>query len=142
MTQKLGKIKQLNVNDQFRVRYGTINYKTPKSIYLILETWIKPVDEYDFDREVRKIDKQIRQTVYNNNKNDIFMDETFINIDLRPSGMSDIKRSFMSIEVTLFPQKVEPFPNETYKISVSDLSKNIISDLITNNNYTYKTTKD
>lgn len=140
--QKLGKIKKLVIDDQFRVKYGTINYKTPKSIYLTLETWVKPIGEYDFEREVRKIDKQIRQSVYNNNDHSIFLDDTFINVDLRPSGMSDAKRSFMSVEITLFPKKVEPFPNEIYKISVSDLSKHIIDDLIKNNNYTYKTTKD
>lgn len=139
--QKLGKVKKIKIHNDFRVKYGTVNYQQPKSLYVIIESWIEPKGEYSFEQEVRKISKQIRQTVFKHHDS-FFLSDVLIDVDLRASGMRKNNLSFMSIELTLFPQKIIRFPNDEYKIRVAKLVQNIIFDLIDKNvNYNYNNSK-
>ena len=44
---KKGKTSKLNVFDDAKCYYGTVDSKEMKSIYIVLQTWIQPSDDYD-----------------------------------------------------------------------------------------------
>lgn len=141
MLRKLGKQKSLKEKNGFRIKYGTINYQQPKSIYVIIETWIQPESERDFESEVKRLSKNIRKVVYENHDKSLYNDYVIVDIDLRSSGMTPNKRSFMSIELTLFPNKLLQFPDDRYTETITNITNIIIDNLQNNNNYTFNTTK-
>jgi hypothetical protein len=115
---KLGKKLNLSIDDRFRVSYGTTNIKNPTSVYLQMTTWIKPNDEYDdYNILIKKLTKNFRNTLNISLQNSTFDNRKWIvDLDLRSSGMAKDKKSFMSIDTTLFyhePQ--DPFAEDTMK---------------------------
>ena len=52
--------KQINVEifDNFKTRYGSVDTKNLKSIYVVLSTWAEPKEELEKDDEVDSNDKQ------------------------------------------------------------------------------------
>ena len=44
---KKGKTSKLNIFDDAKCYYGTVDSKNLKSIYVVLQTWVEPIDDYD-----------------------------------------------------------------------------------------------
>ena len=61
---KKGKTSKLNVFDDAKCYYGTVDSKELKSIYLVLQTWIEPLNEYDnWNKIIGTIKRQILHTL-------------------------------------------------------------------------------
>ena len=106
---KRGKEVKLDINPNYKISVGTVDNKNPKSIYISLSAWgqlLKEENEIDYDRIINKIRKDIKRTLnVNLNKEDFHNDKYIVDLDMRSSGISYKKRSFMSCEITLF-QKI------------------------------------
>jgi hypothetical protein len=42
---KKGKTSKLNVFDDAKCHYGTVDSKNLKSIYIVLQTWVEPIND-------------------------------------------------------------------------------------------------
>ena len=61
---KKGKTSKLNVFDDAKCHYGTVDSKELKSIYIVLQTWVEPInDEENWNRITGIIKRQIQHTL-------------------------------------------------------------------------------
>jgi hypothetical protein len=123
--------KELDVNkrNNIKIKVGTTDIKNPKSFYIIIKTWCEPTDNsyYDYNRIVRNLNKQIKQSLYDYMliKDDCLFDKqrTIVDLNVRDSGVRLGKKSFMNCEINLFlKNKMEP-------IKINDIN-NILNEYI------------
>ena len=83
--------------------------KTPKSIYINLSAWgelKENEEEINYDKVISLLRKRIKHNINSTiNKTDFHRDKYIVDLDMRSSGISNEKRSFMSCEITLFQKK-------------------------------------
>ena len=61
---KKGKTSKLNIFDDAKCSYGTVDSKNLKSIYVVLQTWIEPLTlDENWNRLVGEIKRQIQHTL-------------------------------------------------------------------------------
>ena len=102
---KKGKTSKLNVFDDAKCFYGTVDSKNLKSIYVVLQTWIEPLTIDDnWNRLVGEIKRQIQHTLLEVVDTQTFERKQIVDLDLRTSGIQKNKKSFMNLEITLFVQ--------------------------------------
>lgn len=141
MLTKLGKEKSINLNQNFRLKYGTVDARNLVAVYLEIQSWVQPINEdVDFKRSVTYLKKVAFNSVYNNLNKDLFKDRYIVDLDLRTSGMSANRRSFMCLEVTLFLRKQIGFKSEELQEQVKGLLASVTRDL-EQNNFTFKPKK-
>lgn len=105
---KTGKELKINNFKEFNIVFGSINNKHPKAIYISISSWIDPKENVNINyvREIKNINKNLKQTLFNyfdSDINSIFeKDNTIVDLDIRESGIKFGKRSFMNCEITLF----------------------------------------
>jgi hypothetical protein len=142
---KRGKEITLKSKDNYKVKLGTIDNKNPKTIYLNVSAWGKPLtEEENYDNVISKLRKKIKQNLYTKIGDNNFESERYIvDLDMRSSGISQTKRSFMSCEITLFQKEKIPVNNPLMVDESNRLIEGIIEDCFEDNNYFqfYKTKK-
>lgn len=100
---KKGKSVKLNIFKDAKCIYGTVDSTNFKSVYLVLQTWVQPKLECDsWDRVAGVLKREILHTLLEINNKDIFESKQILDLDLRTSGIQNNKKSFMSLELTLF----------------------------------------
>ena len=127
---KRGKEITLESKENYKVKLGTIDNKDPKTVYLNVSAWGQPLsDEENYSSILNNLRKNVKQELYSKIKNSNYSSEKYIvDLDMRSSGISQSKRSFMSCEITLFQK--EKYPVNT-PISIKEGSK-IVSNIIEN----------
>ena len=128
-----GKEMKLNTDKNYNVRFGTVDNKNPRSVYIQISAWGKPKDPLvdDYDNLLRKKSKKIKNELFNSIKEGLFHKEkTIVDFNMASSGISYNKKSYMSVEMTLF--KKEPLlpinSNELIK-ELDEISEKIISNI-------------
>jgi len=100
---KKGKTSKLNIFDDAKCHYGTVDSKELKSIYLVLQTWVEPInDEDNWNKITGLIKRQILHTLLEVLDFTTFERKQIVDLDLRTSGIQKNKRSFLILEVNLF----------------------------------------
>jgi len=132
MSKKLGKEIKLDDNFNIKSKYGTINHKTLKSAYLLLETWLEPKEEMNFDKRTVSIRKRLYNEIYEKLDKDYFHTDYILDFNLCSSGMKKDRKSFAAIEITLFlkennSNKITDFPLSK---KFDDLSKELKNTLL------------
>lgn len=130
---KKGKELTIETNYQYNVKSGTVDNKNPRSVYLQISSWGEPkydgVDDYSGN--LRKKSKRIKKKVFESLDSNVFYnDKSIVDFNMASSGINYGKRSFMSVEITLF-KKVPLLPinsNEMVKMMES-LTDRIIKDV-------------
>ena len=129
---KLGKEINLDLLENYKTKIGTVNNKESKSLYLNFTAWgeiLEDNKEQNYNTFLSGVRKKIKQNLTDNIDRNIFYNDRYIvDLDMRTSGVSIIKRSFMACEITLFQKKNLPI-NQSIII---EHSKNIIYDVINN----------
>ena len=124
---KKGKTSKLNIFDDAKCQYGTVDSKNFKSIYLILQTWVEPKDDYtNWVSITGSIKRQILNTLLEVVDHKIFEKKYIVDLDLRTSGLQKNKKSFLNLEITLF------IHNDTYdfkSLILRSKIKNILSSI-------------
>lgn len=133
MVCKFGKEKTLFKNDSFRVKYGTIDAVKLNSIYIEIESWIQPQEIINFDSNVRISRKNVILKLKEILDKNLFNENFIVDLDLRASGMNVNKKSFMSIEITIFPEKKMKFNSETLKNEIKKIASATIETIQKNN---------
>jgi hypothetical protein len=129
---KLGKEIKLDLLENYKTKIGTVNNKESKSIYINLSAWgeLEELDEnLNYEYFLSNLRKKIKQKLNNNLDEDLYYNNKYIvDLDMRTSGLSVEKKSFMSCEITLFQKRHYPLNNP----KIIDSTKSIIYDVVNN----------
>ena len=113
---KKGKSCVMKGYKRIKCSYGTVDSKSLKSIYLNIQSWVEPKGlEIDWMRPVSILNKNIKTVLTEIINNNLFNNKFIVDLDLRTSGISINKRSFMNLEITFFVKNEMEFKsNEIY----------------------------
>jgi len=133
---KKGKTTKINGFRSSKVHYGTVDSKEFKSLYLNLQTWVEPKDDYEnWNRIVLNMNRSIKHSIFDNIDKNLFDDKFIVDLDLRTSGLQLKKKSFMNLEINLFLKQEIDFKSTKLKKSLKNIIKEIYSDVLTKNEY-------
>lgn len=136
--ERLNSEKKINSNN-FKLKIGTINKKSPLVIYIDGNTFITPtLDKENYDDDILNIKKNFVFNIKNIlNKSDLFENKFILDFDVKNNGLKKDKKSFLSFQCHL-RQKNNLFSLNTIKEMSQDLIHEFINDLETqlkNNNF-------
>jgi hypothetical protein len=129
MQCKFGKEKKLFTDERFRVKYGTIDAVKLNAVYVNVESWVQPKDIKNYESYIRLMRKQIIVNIKDKIDKVYFKQNFIVDLDLRASGMSDDKKSFMFIELTVYPEEKIKFNSPLMFKKMRELSNLIIESL-------------
>jgi len=131
---KKGKTSKLNIFENAKCFYGTVDSKELKSIYIVIQSWVEPTKEVsNWDRVTGNLKRQIQHNLLESVDTFTFENNSIVDLDLRTSGIQLDKRSFLNLEMTLFLKN----KNEDFKsIMLRDKIKKIVSSVYTDELYT------
>jgi hypothetical protein len=138
MQLKKGKQFNLNLFNDFKITFGTVDNKNPKALYFTITSWAEILnDESDnFQRILKTLNKDIKKKTYDNlNKNLFNTSRTIVDFEIKESGISNNKRSFMNCEITLFKLNNFQIQEKEIEDSVKNLIKLIIEDVFNTNKH-------
>ena len=136
---KRGKELNLTLNHNYKTSVGTVDNKNPKSVYINISTWGEPKfeveDKKNYENKVNKIRRGVRQNLFANLNDSLFkLKSTIVDLDLRSSGISNDKRSFMCCEAIMFQKKMLPVNSTEMKDELETLCDKILHDVLETNN--------
>lgn len=134
---KKGKTSKLNVFDDAKCFYGTVDSKNLKSIYVVLQTWIEPITLDDnWNRLVGEIKRQIQHTLLEVVDTQTFERKQIVDLDLRTSGIQKNKKSFMNLEITLFVHNQSlDFKSPILRDKIKKMLSSVYNDDLKNNKH-------
>jgi hypothetical protein len=141
---KKGKTSKLNIFDDAKCFYGTVDSKNLKSIYVVLQTWIEPLTlDENWNRLVGEIKRQIQHTLLEVVDTQTFERKQIVDLDLRTSGIQKNKKSFMNIEITLFiHNNIHDFKSPILRDKIKKILNSVYKDdLKQNKHFTLSKTK-
>jgi hypothetical protein len=121
---KKGKSCVLKGYKNLKCSYGTVDAKNLKSIYLNIQSWVEPKEYYeDWSKQVSYFTKIVKNLLSEIIDKFIFELKYIVDMDLRTSGISLNKRSFMNLEITFFIKEKVDFKSIRLKNSIKDIIK-------------------
>ena len=140
---KKGKSVKLNLYNPIKSVYGTVDSKNLKSVYINIQSWVTPKEEYDnWNRVVSNLSREIKHSVYNSINTNLFQNKSIVDLDLRTNGISHGKKSFFNLEINLYTTNELDFKSIEIKDSVKNIVQSIYDNNITTNKYfEFSTTK-
>ena len=135
---KKGKTSKILGFKNAKVLYGTVDSINLKSIYLNIQTWVEPKKDVDnWSRVVLNLSRSIKHSIYEKIKNTYFDDKFIVDLDLRSSGLSTNKKSFMNLEINFFIKDNQEltFKDNIIKDSLKDITSKIFQDNFKNNQF-------
>ena len=131
---KKGKTIKINQYESLKTSYGTVDSKNLKSLYINLQTWVLPKDEYEnWERIVGNLSREIKHSVYESLNRELFQENFIVDLDLRTSGIQVGKKSFMNLEINFFTKNELDFKSMIVKDSVKKIIKEIYKNCIIRN---------
>ena len=123
---KKGKTAKISGFNNAKVIYGTVDSKNFKSVYLNIESWVTPKDDYEnWERIVSNLSRNIKHTIYNVLDRNFFKLDYIVDLDLRASGINYGKKSFMSLEVTFYLKGEHDFKDIILKEKLKKIAREI-----------------
>jgi len=134
---KKGKTSKIQTHNFAKISYGTVDSVELKSIYLNIQTWVEPIDKYEnWNRIVLNMSRVIKHATFDSVDRKLFEEKFIVDLDLRSSGITMGKKSFMNLEITLYLNKNDiDFKSKEIKESLKKISNNIIDEVFYNNQY-------
>lgn len=140
---KNGKKLKLNPHQNYSVSIGTIDNKNPKAMYLTISAWGCPIDSDcdNYESVIKSLNKDIKSKLYQILDNRLFnINKTIVDLDMRHSGITLNKKSFMSCDVTLFKLNDFKINDNIIKTSVTKVINELIYEVFEKSDY-FKFTK-
>lgn len=125
-------------NSNFNIISGTVDNKKPKSLYVNISAWAEPLinDDINYKSILRDINKKIKTELYSNLDLTIFQkNKNIIDFDMRESGITFGKRSYMSCEITLFQIHSFKIQEKIIQDSLDELLNTIIQNVFNKDIY-------
>jgi hypothetical protein len=112
---------KLDVDENWNVTYGTFNNKKPKTVYAIICSWLKPLNN-DFMDTINILERFVKR--YKIGLNNTFQDRLISNFDIAQSKMRVNKRSQLKIKLHLIQNECKSF------LDIKENVSKIILDMI------------
>lgn len=127
---KKGKSCVLRGYKNFKTSYGTVDSKNLKSVYINIQSWVEPkMSLENWNREVSYLNRLIKQLLLEISDKFIFHNKFIVDLDLRTSGISLGKRSFMNLEITLYTKVEVDFKSIKLKNEIKKIISYIDKDI-------------
>jgi len=134
---KKGKTSQIDGFDNAKIVYGTVDSVNLKSIYLNIQTWVEPIIELeDWNRVVLNLSRDVKHSIYETMNQEVFNSTFIVDLDLRSSGLSQFKKSFMNLEINFYlNQENLEFKDDNIKNSLHKITSEIFNRNFNKNKY-------
>ena len=100
---KKGKTSKIAGFKNAKIVYGTVDSFNLRSLYLNIQTWVEPIkDSENWTRVVQNLSRAIKHVVLDSLDKTIFDDKFIVDLDLRSSGLTLGKKSFLNLEINLY----------------------------------------
>lgn len=134
---KRGKTTKLTGYKEAKISYGTVDSIDLKSIYLNIQSWIKPKkDTNNWERVVLNLSRAIKHSILDSINNDVFDKKFIVDLDLRHSGIEMSKKSFLNLEVTFFMSYPNgDFKDGNIKKNLKKITTHVFEENFRNNEY-------
>ena len=133
---KTGKTIPIKVHPEFKAHIGTVDSKNLKSIYVQFSSWAQPIKEYNcwgcVVKNFRKLLKTRMTRLIDENN---FKTNMIVDLDLRSSGISLGKKSFMKCEMTFFTRQKLSLKNKETISSIEQKTKKLITEELKDNEF-------
>lgn len=135
MMKKGKEIKMGKSYKNYNVASGTVDSKNPRSVYINISAWGEPIDENDdnYTRVISGLNKRVKTFLYNNVPLPFNNKKTIVDLDMRESGITLGKRSFMSCEITLYQNdlfgKGKLLMSEDLKKTMGEITDQVIDEV-------------
>jgi len=134
--KKRGKEIQINKWENFNVNYGTVNIENTKSIYINIMAWGLPLLDIDnYQTILRDIRKRIKKEVYFAFNDNFNKDQFLTSFDMRESGLSKLKPSYMHTEITLFQVSGKSLTDPDIVMDVEEIITMVIQNVLNDTEY-------
>jgi hypothetical protein len=128
---KKGKTSKLDLFQDAKCYYGSVDTTELKSIYLVLQTWVKPTQERDnWERVVGTISRTIKHKVLEVYNKSLFKEQFIVDLDLRTSGIKVDKSSFLNLEITLFTKENIDFKSDDLSNELNRILKEVHDNVL------------
>jgi len=134
---KKGKTSKIQGFNTSKIVYGTVDSINFKSLYLNLQTWVEPKKEPEnWTRIVLNLSRAIKHSVYETLNRDLFDDSFIVDLDLRSSGLTLGKKSFMNLEINFYLNQEElDFKSKELKDNLKNIVTRIYDENFNDNDY-------
>jgi hypothetical protein len=133
---KKGKTVKINSYPSLKTTYGTVDSKKLKSLYLNIQSWVQPKEEYEnWERIVANLSRDVKHSVLESLDPNLYKNHFIVDLDLRTSGINVNKKSFMNLEINLYTNMDEDFKSNTIKDSIKKIIKQIYKECVLKNKY-------
>jgi hypothetical protein len=128
---KRGKEIKLNLPYEYNVISGAVDNRNPESIYIQISAWGKPKnkEEEDFDSIIKQKSKKVKRKLFEMLDTEQFLPKVIVDFNMASSGISYEKRSYMSVEMTLFQKEPLPVNSDKLLPTLNKISEKIITDV-------------
>jgi hypothetical protein len=130
---KRGKEVKIKTPYQYNVVSGTVDNKNPRSIYIQISAWGNPKNKFEenYDSIIKNKSKRVKRKLYDVLDTDRFYkNRTIVDFNMASSGINYGKRSFMSVEMTLFKKEpLLPVNSEELTPILKNISERIILEV-------------
>jgi hypothetical protein len=128
---KRGKEIKLNLPYEYNVISGVVDNRNPESIYIQISAWGKPKnkEEENFDSIIKQKSKRVKKKLFEILDTEQFLKNVIVDFNMASSGISYEKRSYMSVEMTLFQKNPLPITSDKLLPTLNKISEKIILDI-------------
>jgi len=133
---KKGKTSKLDLFQDAKCYYGSVDATELKSIYLVLQTWVKPTEERDnWERVVGTISRSIKHKILEIYNKSLFREHFIVDLDLRTSGIKVDKASFLNLEITFFTKQDIDFKSDELSKELNRILKEVHDNVLEKTKY-------
>jgi hypothetical protein len=133
---KKGKTSKLDLFQDAKCYYGSVDATELKSIYLVLQTWVKPTQERDnWERVVGTISRNVKHKVLEIYNKSLFKEHFIVDLDLRTSGIKVDKASFLNLEITFFTKENIEFKSDKLSNELNHILKEVHNNVLNKSKY-------
>jgi hypothetical protein len=133
---KTGKTIPIKVHPEFKAHIGTVDSKNLKSIYVQFSSWAQPIKEYNcWDCVVKNFRKLLKTRMTELIDENNFKTNMIVDLDLRSSGISLGKKSFMKCEITFFTKSKLSLKNKETIVTMQEKTKKLITEELKDNEF-------
>lgn len=127
---KKGKTSKIAGFRTAKVIYGTVDSFNLRSLYLNIQTWVEPIiDSENWSRVVQNLSRAIKHVVLDSLDKTIFDDKFIVDLDLRSSGLTLGKKSFLNLEINLYlKEEGIDFKSNSLRDSLKKLSRDVFQN--------------
>jgi hypothetical protein len=135
---KNGKQLATTTHNNYRVLSGTVDNKNPKALYLTISAWGKSIieDEINYGSVFKAITKDIKKILNSElNPNLFHSDRCIVDFDMRESGITYGKKSFMNCEITLFQKNLFKLQEKNIQKELNRITEIITTEVLDSSEY-------